>query len=340
MNRLSRFVLAASIGVAPAWVLAQGTRKPAPAKPRVPASRGANVNQTGNVIIRNSPQGTAEYDDKLGIARLTKDVTVVQTGEKFILRSQILTYSRPQNTALATGSLRIDTRDSTLRGEQLRGDFDGKTFYLDGNVVISAHGKKDGVAPDSKNLRSELESKPVKIACNQAVWDYDTQQATLGGNIRMVQEKTVGTCDRIKYDERQNIVLLEGGVRFTDAGGNTIESDEIVFYVDSGRVVIKGGPAGRPELKFPNRDFNTPGKTAKVTPKPRETYAPPPTIPDNILDQFNRTPAPIAPPRARTTATPEPTEAPEPDEVVTEPTTAPETPETPLENERPNRRNR
>lgn len=319
MNRLSRSLFAATLLVAPAWVLAQGARQIAPAKPRAVAPSGASTTRSGNVIIKNSPSGTAEYDDNLGVARLTKDVTVTQVGEGFILRAQTLTYSRPRNVALASGNLRIETRDSTLRGEQLSGDFNTKVFRLSGRVVISAHGKNDGVAPASRNLRADLESKPVRISCNRADWNYDTQQAVLGGNIRMVQEKTVGTCDRIQYDERQNIVRLEGNVRFVDKTGNTIEADEIVYYVDSGRIAIKGTPI----IKFKNEEFSTPGRTTKTTPKPRETFAAPPRISNDVLKQFDLTPAPIPGPRARPTEAPEPTPIPDEIEGV-------ETPEEPL----------
>jgi lipopolysaccharide export system protein LptA len=329
MNRPLRFFLAASLVGAPALVLAQSTRR-APAK--APASSGAST-KNNNVII-SSPDGEAEYLDPIGVARYNKNVTVVQAGEDFILRCQVLTYSKPKNTAIATGSLRIDTRDSTLRGEQLRGDFNTKTFVLTGNVVISAHGKKDGINGNNQTLRAEVESKPVRIACNRADWEYDTRQATLVGNIRMVQGKTVGTCEQIKYDERQNIVRLINDVRFTDATGNTITAEEIVYYVDSGRVAAK-----RSKIIFQNEEFNAPNRTTRTTPKPRETFAPPPTISDDVLKQFDVAPAPIAPPRARPTATPEPTEAPEAPEpeTVTEPTAAPETSEKPLAPDPPRR---
>jgi lipopolysaccharide export system protein LptA len=249
------------------------------------------------MIIRNSPLGTGVYDDTTGIARLTKDVTIVQVGEDFILYAQDLTYNKPKNQAVATGSLRVETRDSTVRGERIFADFNKKVITITGNVVITTHGKGDGITGTGRGFKAEYARKPSKILCSRADWDYEAREAVLTGNLRMTQGPNSGTCDRIIYDEEQNIAQLIGRVRFRNEDNQVFNTPDLTIYIDEGRISTK-----RAVMQFGPRP-GTPATTrpAKKTPK----FGPAPKISDEQIKQFDITPAPIPTPR------PEPTEVPE-----------------------------
>ncbi|RYG65998.1 hypothetical protein EON80_16290, partial [bacterium] len=117
-------------------VQAQNVKKTpaAAAKVQNPAPNPAD---DGNVTVRGE---NSISDDATGISRLTKNVVVTQTGEDFILYAQSLVYNRLKDRAVASGSLRVETRDSTIRGARIDADFNTKVLTLTGDVVITTHG--------------------------------------------------------------------------------------------------------------------------------------------------------------------------------------------------------
>jgi lipopolysaccharide assembly outer membrane protein LptD (OstA) len=286
------------LALAPLVALAQPQpKKVAPTAPR----------ESGQVNISNAPDGTSTYDDAQGLARITKDVVITQSGENLVVYAQQALYSRPQNQATATGQLRVVTRDSTIRGLNLRADFDERRFTISGNVTITSHGKNDGAAP---GLRGETNKKPIRVLCDQVVWEYDTRQATATGNIRIFQGKSRGTCNKIIYDESKNVVILQGNVQFGDDQNRTFVGQEIRVYIDDNTIASDS----RIRLKFQgNEGLNGNGATSK-TPRPAKTPMPlkaKPTLPADLLKDLNAPPPPVSTPAPAPTEEPIPTPAPD-----------------------------
>ena len=209
--------------VAPLVALAQPQKKPVVVPPV----------SNGLVTIRNSPAGTAIYDDARGLARLTKDVVITQSGENIILYAQTVTYDRIRNLASANGQLRIATRDSTIRGDLLNADFNNRRITITGHVVITSHGKNDGVQP---GLRSEASKKPIRITGDQVTWNYETRQATVTGRINISQGSNRGTCESIFYDEANNYIELRGRSYFGDDQNRTFLGRNLRVFIDKSLV--------------------------------------------------------------------------------------------------------
>ena len=300
---------ALTVAAVPVWVWAQ--TKPSPNQSALLLAAPPSAQTPGNVVIRNAKSGgTASYNDAQGVVVLTKDVTVTQTGEEFFLSAQKVRYSRPQNQANATGNLKVQTRNSTLRGAQLFGDFNAKMLTLTGQVIISAHGKNDGMTGE---FGQQLGRKPVKIACNRVDWNYQTRQAILSGHLRMVQDDNIGTCNKIIYDEPQNAVHLIGNVRFGNNKKQQFIGNDVVIYVDSGVVQsqdqiqvvspVEAAPTKptkpAPRIEFPKQSTvstediapapppisslvptPTPKPTSAPVPKPTSAPSPEPTVTD------------------------------------------------------------
>ena len=294
------------LALAPLVALAQ-PKKAAPSKaapptlapavvPVAPATQGA-----GQVDITNAPDGTATYDDAQGLARITKDVVITQRGEKLAVYAQQAVYSRSRNQATATDQLRVVTRDSTIRGVNLRADFNNRQFTISGNVVITSHGKKDGTYGE---LGGDAKRKAVKVLCDQVVWEYDTKQATATGNIHIYQGANQGTCNKIVYDEDKNVVRLLGGVQFGDNRNRTFVGPEVYFYIDSNIV-----SADHARIRFPEKDgvdgSSSTVKTPKKTPVPFPSR---PVIPADAPKSFEtpRSPAPAPLPVATEEPAPTP----------------------------------
>ena len=267
------------------------------------------------------------FDDQKGIGLYTGDVTATQTGEDFILYAQEANSFRAQNTATATKDLRIETRDSTIRGEKLFANFNTKVFSLSGSVVVSSYGPNDGVqTANSAKIRAQNNRKPVRIACERLDWNYDTRQATLVGNIRIVQGESVGTCNSIIYDEPKNAAQLIGDVRFGNAKKQIFLADQITLFVDKGLIQTLGGarvtgpvenlgdakPAPKPTIAFPEPAAVPDGlpipppEVEKFLPKPKTATTPAATATPGATATLGvaKTPDATAAPNANATETP------------------------------------
>lgn len=266
---------------------------PPVAKPAVTASGAMNAPPTapvdgaakrGDVRIRNAKDGTATSYNKTGVSRITKDVVVTQEGEDFILRAQQIDYNERTNEAIGSGKLRIDSRDSTVTGDALRADFDRKIITISGHVVMNSHGQGNGLRGTHDAKR-----KPSQITCERLDYNYETRQATITGNISMAQEKNIGTCERILYDEDSNYAQLLGAVIFRNTEtGRTMRSTDVQVWMDDD--IVKAN--NRTTVTSP--DKRTPRPAGPRTNVPR-----PEALPSDLGDQFGR-PLPPPPPPAPT----------------------------------------
>lgn len=284
---------------APSQTAASNTAPAAKPAPQPAATGNTNTRRDGDIVIRNSKQGTTVYDKARGIARISKDVRITQQGEDFILYCQQITYDENKNQAVGTGDVKIETRDSTITGLGIRADFNAKIIVISGNVVMNSHGKSDGIKGTStgKSLRDEVAHKPSRMTCDRIDYDYNSQEAIVTGHILMTQEKTSGTCERITFDEENNIVKLEGNARFRNAQSQTVLAPNVTIWLDSNMVQSDRGTT-----------FNIPNKNDKPTARPTKA-APPavPQLPSELYNEFNKPlPAPPAPAKEADDPTPMP----------------------------------
>lgn len=307
MKPTSKIALA-FLSAAPLMALAQ----PQPGRKIVSATPGA-----GEVTIRNAPDGISTYEEARGLAHITKNVVVTQTGENVVIYAQDMTYNRIRNAANASGQLSIETRESTVRGKQLFADFNARLATITGSVVITSHGKNDGVAPGN---RGDLQKKPIKITSDRVDWNYNTRQATVTGHVKITQGPNSGTCDSITYDERDNRVRLNGRAFFGDNENRTFLGSDLLIYLDENRV-FSNKPV---TIRFKEKDGMN-GVAAPPAPKRRVPFPVAPSLPKGVLNDVVAPPPVILP---KTTATEEPLPTPRPDEpdVADAPATLPATP--------------
>ena len=325
--------LASLPAVAIAQPQAPALAKPEPIAPATaataPATAAPRPKRDGEVRINTGKGGTKTSNLDTRISELNGDVVMTQDGEDFILYAQKVINSDPKKQATATGQLRVETRDSTIRSVRMFADFNTKIISMIDSVVISSYGEGDGIQTEGQAAeRAKKKRKPVRIACDRLDWNYDTQQAILVGHIRIVQEDSVGTCNQIIYDEPINAARLLGDVKFGNAQRRRFLTDELILFVDSGQVQTEAnvnlvGPVKNEADK--NDPAPKPTKPAETFPKPAaigddNTFpAPPPDI-----DRFLPKPgAPAAPDKK--TETPAPATKAEPETAAPVGKTEPET---------------
>jgi lipopolysaccharide assembly outer membrane protein LptD (OstA) len=304
-------------------VIAQ-TPKTAPPTAKPAAAPRNGQARSGNVRLRNHPQGRAIADHAAGTYQLLRDVVVTQDGEDFILYADDVVYNERTNEAVARGNLRVETRDSTITANLIRADFDAKMIYCIGKVVMKSHGEKDGIQPvpdkngrGGRSLRQEVLHKPSSLTCDRIDYSYENQEARLAGNIRMRQGENFGTCELIIFDEANNIAQLMGSVEFTNGDKQTIKTRDLTVWIDSNisesrKITSLDIPVKRNE------------KTGAAT-QGKTKFAPPPLIPNDVMQEFGRKPQPLptlAAPAPEDAALAEPANTPVPGTNTSTPTVA------------------
>lgn len=247
----------------------------APAKIAAVAPRAALAQSVpkGTVLINSPNQVIWEDDNKIG--RATKDVTISQAGEDFILYCDDLTYNKKTNQALARQNLRIESRDSTITGDLIHADFESKVITITGNVVLHSRGTDDGIhgsatATRKHRLPAQLNGKATTMNCDRIDYNYENHEAVVTGHIHMAQEGNSGTCDHILFDDANNIARLVGNVAFTNTDEQTFRCRELTIWIDSGRMQTANGPTG---ITIPA------GKNINTKPLPPKTkFTAPPQV--------------------------------------------------------------
>lgn len=261
-------------------------------------------NRTAGEVLINAPNGGVWQDDQQ-VGHLTKNVTVSQEGEDFILYCDDLTYNKRTNVGIARVNLKVESSDSTITGNAIHADFNAKLITIRGHVVMNSHGSEDGIrgsAPNKANKRrrlpAQLEGKASTMTCDLIVYNYETHQAEITGNIHMQQADSSGTCERIIFDDRANIARLLGNAQFGNAEKRTFKSPEITVWIDTNVIQTKAGTITSPS----NADENT-----RPRQKPTDFGPPPPLdIPPDIQNELNQGTEATPPGGGPTGATPPP----------------------------------
>lgn len=121
------------------------------------------------------------------------------------------------------------------------------------------------------------EAKKLRILSEQLTYDRQTELATLIGKVRIIQEDTTITTERVKHDAKQKISFVE--VPFTliqekaPDPKTTLNGDKMTFYHNEKRVYVEGNvklkrdgtPGARPE-------DNTQRDKVKTALKKEDTY--------------------------------------------------------------------
>lgn len=283
MKRTSALLLLLLLTWCPVRVLFSAGQLPAAAvetgAPAVPEPGTATA--AGDVIIRShSPNGISSYDQKRHLGRISGDVHVTQEGEDFILYADEVMYDEKNQLALARVGLRVETRSSTINGDQLRASFVTRQITISGHVTMKAHGAGDGIHVE-KPVKTPTPSgprRPVQISCDKLDYNYGTHQAVLSGGITVHSGDMTAVCDQITYDEARNIAELRGNVRFSNGPQQTIRAPSLTVWLDQDMV-----KATRPELHIvPDHSTPQPG----TTPAPSVNFGEAPQLPEDVVQAF------------------------------------------------------
>ena len=212
-----------SLAIVGVVLLPTAPRTVAPARaadPPAAAPAAASEKKAKKVQIKR-----ADHLRKEGsIYHLTGNIVLLQ--DDVTMTMDQCDYNDANNTAVASGHLKIVDSESTLTGDSVEANFDQKLAQVKGNVTIVTQRKKKEEAKPAEGEKtsgvSEYREKKTTITCPQIDYYYadDKKQATVYGPLQGVQEDKTVHADKAFYDGLKDEVVLEGNVRLVLDNGS------------------------------------------------------------------------------------------------------------------------
>lgn len=217
-------LLCAALLLAGAYAFAQ---QPAPA-----SGTAASGEKSTKVQIKHAAR--LYYDATSKIYHLTGGVILVH--EDVTMVADQCDYDDNNNTAQASGHLKITDPESTLTGDLVKANFDQKLVQITGNVTIVTQKKKEEAkegkpAEGGSSTVAEYRQKKTTITCPQIDYYYadDKKQATVYGPLKAVQEDKTVYADKAFYDGIKDTVTLEGNIRLITSGGSEFRCPKAII---------------------------------------------------------------------------------------------------------------
>lgn len=127
-------------------------------------------------------------------------------------------YNEEEDTARATGNLRIVQPDTTVTGDLIIADFDQEVAEIIGNVRVVTQRKKRTSADSGQSKEEEqketrweeYKQKITTITCQQIRYWYEEKRAIATGGVVAEQEDKRITADEAEYVEKEDLLTLRG----------------------------------------------------------------------------------------------------------------------------------
>ncbi|MBM3471771.1 MAG: hypothetical protein FJX75_00695 [Armatimonadetes bacterium] len=162
-------------------------------------------------------------------------------------------YNEDEDTARATGNLKIVQPETTITGDLITADFGEEVADIVGNVRLLTQKKKEepkpeveatGEAPaepakegEQKEGRwEEYKEKLTTVTCNQIRYWYEEKRAVATGNVVAEQEDKKVYGEEAEYVEKDDLLTLKGDpVKAVMDNGNTFTTPWVKVEVEGER---------------------------------------------------------------------------------------------------------
>ena len=210
---------------------------------------------------------------------------VVFTQETTKLHCDQAEYSGKENTAKATGNLKIvDKEETTVTGDKINADFDKELAVITGNVVLVTQ-KKGEAAADASKAEKEKHKKTT-LTCDKIEYYYGEGRAVATGNLKVVHEDKTVTGDVGVYLEKDEVATVTGNVKLVDDKGRHMECEKATVSTTEDWAEFEGVKGkwwkteekteGTPETKPPAEgETPPPAEQPPSAPAATETQPPP-----------------------------------------------------------------
>lgn len=137
----------------------------------------------------------------------------------------------------AYGAEKSESTDDAIRvtSDRLEADETARTVVFTGNV---------------KARQSDMVIYADKMTLYSSENDNEqVDRIEIDGELRIVQAGTIATADHGVFMSRDGHVLLSGNAE-VHQGGNRITGDEIIYYINESRSIVKSQPDSRVNAVF------------------------------------------------------------------------------------------
>jgi len=148
-------------------------------------------------------------------------------------------YDEANDTAQATGHLRIVDPEVTITGDLAAADFDTEVATVTGNITVVAQKKVEeaessGDKEETPSKFEEYRRKKTTITCPKIVYEYNdnVKKITLSGPVKAIQEDKTAWAEQAVYEELTDIITLTGNVRVITKKGEEFHAPEVVIAVE------------------------------------------------------------------------------------------------------------
>jgi len=216
----------------------ESSAPPTPPELQTPASESKETTAETDVddVVTIEHADLLQYEADKGIYYLSG--SVVFSHQDMKMYCDEAWYDEANDTARATGHLRIVDPEATITGDIATANFDTEVATVTGNITVVAQKKvEEAESSEDEEEPSKFEEyrrKKTTITCPKIVYEYndDVKKMTLTGPVKAVQEDKTAWAQQAVYEELTDIITLTGNVRVITKKGEEFRAPEVVISVD------------------------------------------------------------------------------------------------------------
>jgi lipopolysaccharide export system protein LptA len=181
-------------------------------------------------------------------------------------------FFRQSQIDLSGGVYILQGGKNSIRGEKATYLINEGRFIAtpkSGSQVVSTY------AVNNTNARNQASANngPLTIRANLQEYNSNTGIATGRGNVQLLYpaRQIKATAAQAQFFEREQRIILSGGVYILQDGKNSIRGETVTYLIDEGRFVASPKSGGRVESIYIVDDVPTQSNQAPATPNLRRS---------------------------------------------------------------------
>lgn len=174
----------------------------------------------------------ARYDYKTKKYTFTKG-ELIDNSENMRIQADEIIYDEEKETATAQGNLKLRDEENEITAPLLSVDLKEKIATLEGGVVIINTRKPKKEEKEEKGLKKYWKDRTV-INCQKVTYNYKDKVASLEGGVVITQEDKELRAEKATWWDKENKVVLEGGVFLKDKEGQSLRCVKLTIFTKEG----------------------------------------------------------------------------------------------------------
>ena len=229
-------------------VAAIGAPAGKPAVPAAPAAKGREIQITSDKL---------DYDEAKKKVRLIGSVKIVS--DKMTMTAPYAEFFTDKKMGEFQGGVKMTGPGSVGTGRTMKVWYNEKKALLKGDVRLVTE-KGAGATPGS----------PTVMTCDELEYFWEKGQGKARGRVRVRQSNRRAFGDRAIYDKNEQIVILEGNVRFERAQEDWLTAERARMDLANETITAEGGVVARTRMEEQPKEKAQEQPKSQARPQPLE----------------------------------------------------------------------